>query len=247
MEEIKEERFSPNVQMGIIVAVVTLLYLFFGLSSTKVMPQVTFYILMFYGAVIGSIFVYGSDAGEKMHFTSKFIPMVNVIFYGVVIGLMLASIETWTSGNTVFIQQSTETTVGLIDADTYANIASALVFIGILSFCTANSEEALTRGFFNSIAENFSDEKTTRNISKYILNPLIFSLLHFFMWCSMKFIEMGVFVVFFLLMYHFTFAIVCQVSQDVTGSIYTPITIHTIYNTLKHAMAVGIIVVGVGI
>jgi len=245
----REERpqvFPAHVQMGIIVTVTGLLYLFFGISGEALLGHATFYIIMFIIAIIGSLFVFKGEAGDKLHFTTKYVPMVNVIFYGVVMGLMMATIETFTSGGTIFVQQVTMPTQSFMQgASGLSNMTTAIVFLGIYSFITANAEETLTRGFFNSLAEEYSSSKTTLYLSKYVLVPLIFSLLHFFMWTSIGLTNIGGFIWIFLILYHYVFGVVCQISMDFTGSIYTPIAIHTIYNSVKMMIAVGIIAVGV--
>jgi len=238
--------FPENVQFGIVVVVTVLLYLFFGLTGQSILGHATFYIIMFIGAILGSYFVFGQEVGEKLHFTTKNVPMVNVLFYGITMGLMMATIETFTAGGTIFIQQSTEPTQGFVqDLSGAQNLITAVVFLGIYSFITANAEETLTRGFFNSLAENFANSKFTMYLSKYFLIPLIFSLLHYFMWTSIGLVDMGGFIWIFLILYHFVFGVVCQVSMDFTGSIYTPIAIHTVYNTTKLLIALGILAVGV--
>lgn len=240
-------RFTPNVQVGIIVVVTVLLYLFFGLSGQEILQHTSYYLLMFLGAILGSYIIFGNNIGEKLHFTTKNLPLENVVLYGVLLGLMLATLETFSAGNTIFIQQSTgatESVVGDVSGN-FANLISGIVFVSLFSFITANAEEILTRGFFNSIAEEYGDSPTTIKISKFILIPLIFSLLHFFMWSSTGLLALGGFVVVFLLMYHYVFGVVCQFAMDVTGSIYTPIAIHTVYNTVKMLIALGILAVGI--
>lgn len=241
----REERFPPNVQMGIIVVITTLIYLFYALTGQKIMTHSLFYLPMFFGAILGAWLIFGKDAGDKLHFTTKYVPMVNVLFYGVVLGLMLVTIQQISSGGTFFIQNSTEPVDTLQKTFTgFPSLLSGIVFIGLFSFITANSEETLTRGFFNSLAENYSDNRTTMNISKYILIPLIFSLLHFFMWTSTGLLNLGGIVPIFLILYHFGFGITCQFSMDITGSIYTPIAIHTVYNSVTMIIAIGIVSVG---
>ena len=239
----------PNVQMGIIIVITGLLYTFFGLTGEAVMRHTWFYMFMFVFAVLGGYFVYGKDTAEKLHFTTKSVPMANVILYGVAIGVLLTSVETLTSGGTIFIQQSTEATQGLVATGFggFTDTLSGIIFIGLYAFVTANSEETLTRGFFNSIAENFSDNKITMYISKYVLIPLIFSLLHYFMWTSSGLINVGGYMVGFLILYHYVFGVITQFSMDSTRSIYTPIAIHTVYNAIKMLIVLGIITVGVSI
>lgn len=228
------EKFTPNVQMGIIVVVIVLMFLFFGISGSGLIQHITFYLLMFLGAIVGAIIVYGKDAGDKLHFTTYNLPVFNVVLYGIVIGLMLALVENFSTGNTMFVYQSVETSSILGFGD--IGLISLVVFALIFSLITAFGEETLTRGFLNSIAENFADSKMSKNISKYFLIPLIFTMLHFFMWNRLEGVILSAFVILFLLMYHFTFAIVCQFSMDVTASIYTPIAIHMVYNAIKLLM-----------
>jgi len=243
-----DDKFKPNVQMGVIIVVTVLLYLFFGLSGAAYLQHSTYYLLMFLGAVVGAFVVFGDEMGEKLKFTTMNVPLTNVILYGALLGIMLATLETFSAGNTMFIQQTVGDTGSIIPQLTgnTALLISTIVFIGLFSTITSISEETLTRGFFASIAEEYAENDTTKNISKYILIPLIFSLLHYFMWARSGMIDItGLFGVVFLLMYHFTFAVICQFSMDVTGSIYTPITLHAIYNAIKMLMVIGIIGVGV--
>ena len=248
MDSKYKETFSPNVQMGILIVVCVLLYLFFGLSGATYLQHSTYYLLMFLGAVVGAYVVFGEEMGEKLKFTTMNVPLTNVILYGLLLGILLATLETFSAGNTMFIQQSVGDTQSVLPqlAGSTAILISTIVFVIIFSVITSISEETLTRGFFASLAEEYAENDTTKNISKYILIPLIFSLLHYFMWARSGMIDIaGIFGIVFLLMYHFTFAVICQFSMEVTGSIYTPITMHAIYNAIKMLMALGIIGVGV--
>lgn len=247
MKTINKDTFAPNVQMGLVIVVTTLLYLFFGLSGGSYLQHSTYYLLMFLGSVVGAYVVFGEQMGEKLKFTTMNVPLTNVVLYGALLGIMLATLETFSAGNTVFIQQSV-TDSNNITSNIVSDVTlliSTITFVMLFSTITSISEETLTRGFLASVAENYADSETTEKISKYVLIPLIFSLLHYFMWARSGMIDIaGIFGIVFLLMYHFVFAVICQFSMEVTGSIYTPIVMHAIYNSIKMLMAVGIIAVG---
>jgi membrane protease YdiL (CAAX protease family) len=237
--EEKDEKFSPTMQMGIIVILITVSFLFMGLSGQKMMTHNIYYLLMFFGSVFACYIIYRDEIGEKLHFTTQKFPLTNVIIYGVMIGIVMVAIEGLGMMNSVIVEQSmTASVVGqILQSGTIVGVAIAY------SFTTAVSEETLTRGALNSIAENYSSGYY-RLVGKYVVIPLIFALLHYFMWLTSGLFNVGWSMAVFLIIYHYTFGFVCQVSMDITGSIYTPIAIHTVYNALKSLIGWGIITWG---
>jgi membrane protease YdiL (CAAX protease family) len=234
--EEKEQKFSPTMQMGIVVILITVSFLFMGLSSQNVMSHNIYYLLMFFGSVFACYIIYRDEVGEKLHFTTKNFPLTNVVIYGVMIGIIMVAIEGLGMMNSIIVEQSIATSlVGqFLKSGTVIGVAIAF------SFTTAVAEETLTRGALNSFAENYS-KGYYRMVGKYVIIPLIFALLHYFMWLSSGLLNIGWSMAVFLIIYHFTFGFVCQVSMDITGSIYTPITIHTVYNALKSLIGWGVL------
>jgi membrane protease YdiL (CAAX protease family) len=234
----EKESISPTLQMGVVVIVVTIAFLFMGLSSQKVLSHNIYYLLMFFGCIVAAYIIYKDEIGEKLHFTTKNLPLVNVVIYGITIGLLLVFIESFSMPNSMLIEQSMEPTQSMM-----ATAAGAVAMAMAYALVTSISEETMARGVLASIADNFS-EGNLKAVGKYFVIPLIFALLHYFMWSSSGMLNLGSFTVVFLILYHFTFALICQIALDLTGSIYTPIAIHMVYNGCKELMALGIITWG---
>lgn len=211
---------SKDIQFGAVIFIVNLFFLFLILSDKTKLSLVMFYLMMFDGSIIASYIVFREQTADALKLT---IPSTGDFLRALLVGFLLALflIGLEKSGAGQMIYQSV-----------YGREYSAMVNKLLFAFVIGIGEETLVRGFLSAIAENFT-EGTQRVAILYILNPAIFSLMHFFMWASNYILQMGMMMVAFMFFYHFIFAEFMQVLRDKANSLYSPYSAHAFYDGIK--------------
>ena len=212
---------SKDIQLGSVVFITNLFFLFLILSDKTKINLVMFYLMMFDGSIIASYIIYKDQTADALKLS---IPSAGAFIRALIIGMLLALflIELEKNGSGQMIFQS----VGFYG--TYSAIVNKLLF----AFVVGIGEETLVRGFLASLAENYA-EGAEKMIVLYALNPAIFALMHFFMWANNSLTEMGISMILFMFFYHFTFAEFMQILKDKTNSLYAPISAHAFYDGIK--------------
>lgn len=212
---------SKMVQFGAVIFITNLFLLFLILSDKTKINIIMFYLMMFDGSVIASYIVFREKTPDALKLT---IPSTGAFLRAILIGLLLAlfliEMEKYGAGQIVF--QS----VNFIGK--YSSYVNKILF----AFVIGIGEEMLIRGFLSSLAEQFA-EGGEKLVILYVLNPTIFSLMHFFMWANNYILQMGTFMIVFMFFYHFIFAEFMQVLKDKADSLYAPISAHAFYDGIK--------------
>lgn len=210
--------------VGAIVGLLNFVYLFLSQAGGMQWQLIIFYLLMFDASILASFLIFGSLFDEKLHLTKEGTIGIGVaILVGIVIASGMVLIENF------FMGSEYQAKFGI----TLKSGIGTILYTIIIMFLVATSEEVMTRGFLNSIAENYSKSEFEKKITQYALIPLMFSLIHFFVWQSSPVLLFGVFALLFMVLFHFTFGVMMQFVLDYTGSLWACILAHTIYNTLK--------------
>ena len=212
---------TKNIQLGAVIFITNLFFLFLILSDKTKLNLVMFYLMMFDGSIIASYIVFREDTADALKLT---IPstgdFLRALLTGFLLALFLIGLERNGAGQIIY--QSVN----------FGGEYSAIVNQILFAFVIAIGEETLVRGFLSGIAEEYTDG-TQKMVILYILNPTIFSLMHFFMWASNYIVEMGTVMVAFMFFYHFIFAEFMQILKDKSDSLYAPISAHAFYDGIK--------------
>jgi|GEM_PF-6037140 len=221
------EEDTKNIQLGAVIFITNLFFLFLILSDKTKLNLVMFYLMMFDGSIIASYIVFREETADALKLT---IPsagdFIRALLVGFLLALFLIGLERNGAGQIIY--QSVN----------FGGEYSAIVNSILFAFVIGIGEETLVRGFLSAIAEEFTDgtDGTQRALILYVLNPTIFSLMHFFMWSSNYIIEMGMTMIIFMFFYHFIFAEFMQVLKDKANSLYAPISAHAFYDGIKMIM-----------
>lgn len=218
---------NSNVVLGGTVGIVNLLYMFLALSGGEHFFDYFFYLIFFDGAIIGAYFIFSDETAEKLYLVpQRDLSAIVGIIIGLITGIVLVIAES-------FLFNSHWSQASFVEESSFASTISYVIMTFLFTFVVANSEEIMFRGFLPSIAENYSRNSQEAVAVKYFVIPIIFSLFHYFMWIKNSYVMFGLTSLLFLTTFHFSFAISMQLLVDRTGTIWSSIFAHMVYNGLK--------------